>query len=398
MASVKRRGKVWVACFTLPNGQRKQVSAHTTDENEAMQIALSYEKAANLAKNKRLTESAARRLIREISAVSGYGEIINDLSVAEFLRPRIENIATRYRNERSRERYTYALTHFRDKSGLRDRMLSSLTRGDAVDWREALLREGLSPTTVNFQLGAIRAAFSEAVDRGYLDLNPFAEVRVKGARRHAQHRQPFTFEQFAELVVALSMADCPLPHADEWRLLILLAGYTGQRKSDCVKLQAEAINLRRGVIGFWRSKNGDWHEVPLHPVLARELAPVLQRLGGKGSLLPNLAALPPRGRKGITDMFRLRVLPLIGIVQPYQKPEDGMKRRRVLSKLSFHSLRHSLSSWLNAAGVSDVDRMALVGHDDREVSRGYTHAGLANAQRAIALIPEVGIQPAVPTA
>ncbi len=88
----------------------------------------------------------------------------------------------------------------------------------------------------------------------------------------------------------------------------------------------------------------------------------------------------------MTDIFRQQVLPLIGIVQPYEK--HGEKRRaRTLAPYSFHSLRHALSTWLNAADVSDPDRMEIVGHSDAGVSHGYTHAGLRQARRALQKIP-----------
>lgn len=388
MASIKRRkdSEIWVACFTLPNGTRKQVSTHTTDEKEAMQIALSYEKAGSLARQKRLTDTSARRVVREIAASAGYALAGSDLRLGEFLDQQWNVFGTKYRG-RTLERYRHALKNLRENCALASRPLTEFTRNDAADWRDKLIADALSPRTVNHQLGVVQAVFQEAATRGIIEGNPFLGVKLKNSRKSQQQREPFTFEQFADLVTTLGLADCPVEHAAEWRLLVLLAGYTGQRKSDCVGLKAETVNMRRGVIGFWRSKNNDWHEVPLHPALARELAPVVTRIDGAGALFPNLAALPPRGRNSISDQFRLKVLPLVGIVQPYMKPELG-QRRRNLAKLSFHSLRHSLSSWLNAAGVSDVDRMALVGHDDAQVSRGYTHAGLENAKRAIALIPE----------
>ena len=44
----------------------------------------------------------------------------------------------------------------------------------------------------------------------------------------------------------------------------------------------------------------------------------------------------------------------------------------MLAEYSLHSLRHSLSTWLNQAGVPDATRMALAGHEDEDVSLGYT--------------------------
>lgn len=388
MASVKIRpnSPFYVACFRLPNGKRKQVSTHTTDKKEAQQIALSYEKAASLAEARALNETTARAVVQEIAALAGYKMAQGRITVAEHFNAIIAAPAPNLR-ERTVERYGYALRHFRDGSGLADRQLFEVQRTHALAWRDSLIAEGLSPSSVNSQLGTVRLAFAQAIESGYIDRNPFDGVRVKGARRMAQRREAFTFEQFSSLVNALGLADCPVEHAHEWRLLVLLAGYTGQRRGDLVALKADAVNLQRGVIGFWRSKNADRHEVPIHPALHRELAKRLAEVPAGAPLFPELTKLRTRGRESISDQFRQTVLPIIGIVQPYQ--HSSGQRKRVLAPLSFHSLRHSLSSWLNAAGVSDVDRMKVVGHADKAVSFGYTHAGLENAKRAIALVPEV---------
>ena len=51
---------------------------------------------------------------------------------------------------------------------------------------------------------------------------------------------------------------------------------------------------------------------------------------------------------------------------------DGMRGRSWRNK-SFHSLRHTLPSWLRAAGVDQETRMRIVGHSSKGVHQGYTH-------------------------
>ena len=48
-----------------------------------------------------------------------------------------------------------------------------------------------------------------------------------------------------------------------------------------------------------------------------------------------------------------------------------------------------LSTVLNSVGVSEETRMRIVGHADRRVSAGYTHAAFADAVRALEMLPEV---------
>lgn len=388
MASVRRvrRSPYWYACFTLPNGVRRQVSTHTADKDEALLKAQIYEKTSKLARKKRLDESTARRVLQQIGLAAGHDGAATVLRLRDYLDEQRALLGHLHRG-RTLERYQYALDHLRDGCGHADHALHEFTVARAVQWKETLVAEGLAPATVNHQLSTLRRAWTSAVQKEWVDRNPWEGLRIEGAKRKRQKRQPFTFGMFEELLQKTAAKDCPLEHAAEWHLLILLGGYTGQRRTDCVQLTGEAVDLKRGVVRFWRRKNRDFKEVPIHSALRPELAKALQR-HGTGKLLPALAALPPTGRRSVTDVFRQQVLPLIGLVQPYEKHAGGEKRRaRTLAPYSFHSLRHALSTWLNAAGVSDPDRMEIVGHTDAGVNHGYTHAGLRQAKRALRKIP-----------
>jgi integrase len=62
---------------------------------------------------------------------------------------------------------------------------------------------------------------------------------------------------------------------------------------------------------------------------------------------------------------------------------------RSVSALSFHSLRHSFSSILANAGVSEERRMALTGHKSRDMHQHYSHHELEQLQKAVALLPSL---------
>lgn len=395
MASVKRRkdSRYWVCCFTLPNGERMQASSNTEDKNEALQKAFTYEKTSALARKKRLDEATARHVLKQIAMAAGHTGAADALSLREYLKEQRQLAEHQYK-DRSLEKVLYALDHYRDESGLAgdgkavaSEPLHVVTPARAVEWRDSLVKEGLAAGTINFHLGTLRRAFAAAVQKEWLEKNPWDGLAIAGAEKKKQKRHAFTFAMFEHLLQATAAEaakeEPAIEHAAEWHLLIRLGGYTGQRRTDCVQLAGEAVDFARGVVKFWRKKNKDFREVPMHPSLRSELAKAIEARGS-GKLLPSLATLPLTGRKSVTDVFRQKVLPLIGIVQPYQKSEGP----RTLAPYSFHSLRHALSTWLNDAGVSDPDRMQIVGHADKAVSHGYTHAGLKQAKRAIRKIPK----------
>ena len=57
--------------------------------------------------------------------------------------------------------------------------------------------------------------------------------------------------------------------------------------------------------------------------------------------------------------------------------------------LSFHSLRHTAVSMMEAAGIPEATGMELVGHESVEMSRLYTHTGDAELKRASESFPDI---------
>lgn len=56
------------------------------------------------------------------------------------------------------------------------------------------------------------------------------------------------------------------------------------------------------------------------------------------------------GEFGLLLNPKQTILPRVGIVQPYAKRTEEKGVDRTLAAYSLHSLRHSLSMWLNNAG------------------------------------------------
>jgi integrase len=74
----------------------------------------------------------------------------------------------------------------------------------------------------------------------------------------------------------------------------------------------------------------------------------------------------PFGEKFFRDAFAME-LEAIGISQAERKRRN----------LTLHGLRHSFITLGRAAGISDLEIMALSGHHSLAMSYHYTHAGQA---------------------
>lgn len=381
MASIKRRpgSKYWVACYTLPDGTRKQVSARTEDEYEARVLANRLEQAAQQARRGQLTHQWALRLVNEISGMAGANLLAPDTPRNYIARFREQHKATW--SDGTQKKYRVAATYFLASLGpAADESISLLTPRHANRWKDEQLAKGRAPKTAKKDADWLRGVMSTAIDQGLIGENPFDGMKFPSTKAGIarKKKKALSWDQFQRL---LAVTD------GEWRLLILLAGYTGQRQKDVATLRAGQIDFEQRAIHFRRKKNRDEYMVPMHPVVEAELRKwITDTPFPQSFLMPELANAPATNARSISERFRFEILPLIGIVQPYRKRPPGDNSREV-TEYSFHSLRHMLSTELNRAGVSPETRRLIVGHASAQVSAQYTHASLADAARALELLP-----------
>lgn len=373
MASVRkpRNSRYWKACFTLPSavpgepGRQVQRSTRRTDKDEALQVALSYEKTAKLARDRRFTEAAARRFLTEVRAVTGIGAN-HVIGATEFCQRWLTGTARRLK-AKTAQRYRESLTSFLGALGpaAAAAPLADLSPTEVTLWRDSLLVSGKTETTANLMLAHVSQVMKAAKLQHLIETNPCDGLRFRKADAKRQRRDAFTQEQFRALVAAAE---------GEWRTLVLVLALTGARQQEGAQLRWEQVDFARGRITLVRGKQNDQrHVVPLHSRLRAHLEAVRS---SSVFVMPGIAATEGRN---LSNYFRRRLLPKIGIVQPY----GGRAGGKVLAKYSLHSLRHSLSSWLDETGATPAERRALLGHETAAINEGYTHAALDRVATAL---------------
>jgi integrase len=403
MASVKKfvGSERWYACYKMPTGKvnargrplfkRLQRSTGTTDKDKALQIAISHERVSKLVGEKSWNEYSAQRFLSEISAISG-------ISVGQ-----VKQTESFFRSWLKAKERTAAAKTWSNYTGIIDGFLKWLgprSIGPLIgvgpqvmaEFRDAEMARGKSGNTVNKALSLIGQVFEEAVNQLAADKNPTKGLLIKNAKNKAQKRSPFSFDQFRELVRRTGPGEKSSRGrlvSPDWQTFILITGYTGGRQQEGAKLDWSNVDLDNRLIALGRTKSGDIHWMPLHSSLYNHLHKRRDAIRGKnvtGLVMPHLAGLPTRS---LSKIFRETILPRIGVRQPYatKSAEKGVGRK--LAAFSIHSLRHSLSTWLNSAGVSEMMRMRIVGHEDEEVSRGYTHTELIQAATELAKVQAI---------
>jgi integrase len=253
--------------------------------------------------------------------------------------------------------------------------IAAITSKDIADFRDRRQSLGLAPATVNLDVTILSAAFNSALRQGHVSVNPC--LAIEPLKNKPQRKGVFTPEQVTALLKTAK---------GDWRGLILLAFYTGQRLLDCANLRWRDVDLVSDIktIRFAVRKTGAEIVTVIHPALEDFLLSLPTAKSDDEYIFPTLAG---RRASPLSKQFG-ELIALANI-------DRGVIRKRTtyggrsVSALSFHSLRHSFSSILANAGVSEERRMALVGHSTRDMQQKYTHHELERLRDAIALLPRL---------
>jgi integrase len=382
MASLRRlpNSPYWIACFTLPDGRRTQRSTKTADRQEAKRIANKFEDASEDGAEGRLTEVQARKVIADIFAISNRNNLpsstIRDFMNSWLKRKELE--AT----EKTCQRYKTVVTQLLDYLGPKANLdTAHLTSKEITGFRDDLAGR-LTAGTVNLSLKILRVALSQARREGIVDVNQAERVSTL-KNRTTGRRRPFTLAELKKI----------LDHANhEWRGMILMGLYTGLRLSDLATLTWLNADLQRQELTVTTAKTGRRQILPLaKPVLA-----YLENLnsGDKPDqpLFPEAYGARTRSQYGGTlsnQFYQILVAAGLANKRTHESLEKGRGARRELNALSFHSLRHTATSLLKNAGVSDVVARDIIGHESEAVSRNYTHIDMETKRKAVDAMPDV---------
>lgn len=379
MASITRRraSAIWTAFFRDQDGRQHCRSTETTDRKLAQHIADQYEAGAQ----KKRTLRQLSRVLTELHQLVT-GEAVNRVSlrtfVSEWLELRRPEIATRtwdfYQNSAGK------FISFLDVRA--DAPLSQITKRDLVTYRNALAKT-LAPKTVNHHLKFAKMLFRNARRDELIHEDPSEFVETVRRSHSGQSRRAFTLPEISAI---LNVAD------PEWRSMVLFGLYSGQRLGDIASLTWSNIDLERSEIRFVTAKTGRSMTLPMAPALAKHVLSLPISDNSEAPLHPRAYAIvQAQGRSSSLSNQFSDLLAQAGLREKrtHHKTKDGRGVRRASESLSFHSLRHSATSFLHEAGIPAAVAQAFVGHDSAAIHALYIHVGTEALQKAANALPEL---------
>lgn len=373
------QSKFWTACFTSPDGRQLKRSTKTTDKKLAMKLAEEFEQAARTQRTLRQARVVISDLHKELS-----GSNVESMSLMHY----VENWLERRELEVSpatMKFYRSCTTKFTKWLG--DTALKNISLIDAdhiVGFRNSEAT-GHSVKTVNHHLKCLRMVFKAAKRDGYISQDPseFVDTIKKTAIQPSASiakRRPFSTQEIQRV----------LDHCDdEWRSIVLFGFYTGQRLGDIANLTWLNVNIEKEAIQLVTAKTKKLLNLPIAPPLLAQLKH--QRSRGQfkvaDPLHPKAFEIASKNGTGHLSGIFSRVLVAAGL---REKAKHVKKEGpRSTSELSFHSLRYSATTQLQAAGIAPGITQEFIGHESEEIHQHYARFGMDNLRKAADALPDV---------
>jgi integrase len=346
-----------------------------------MSVCVEWEHAAKMGKEGRLSETAARQVIADIFARANSSALPSS-NVKEFLaswqaRKGLE-VADSSFVEYQRVAALF-LEYLGKKAG---KPIDAITANDVSGWRAELAKR-VSGATVNKSLKIMRAAWKQAMREGLLREDVFGRIDfVKSIRAR---RRAFTMDELGRILNACDA---------EWRGLVMFGLYTGQRLGDLAGLTWDNIDTTNGELLIITGKTDRSMSIPLAVPLANHISTMPAGDKPGAPLFTGIHATLKASGTGTLSRQFYEILATAGLVKAkthkiVKGTGKGRDARRTSGGLSFHCLRHTATSLLKNAGVSDVVAREIIGHDSEAISRVYTHIEKDTLRKAMRSMPDV---------
>lgn len=288
------------------------------------------------------------------------GEITSTKSAPDFktFREHYRKVSGKSRVSAIRE--DNCLKHWENFLGA-DIRISKITSRQILSYRGKILERGLSPTTANHHVKALRAVLKLARTEKYilkLPMDGITPLKVKSVERklfstadilklgtEALRSRPITGEQFSDF--------------------LLLCMYSGGRKSEVANLKWENVDWKNKQLAFQGDTTKNFES---------------RRVDFSRNLENHLLCMKAKAREGGTFLFpsyrwgkphRTRTA-----VQSFQKMVEGVRSAIGLPGFTIHLTRHYFISTCVMAGIDYMTIAKWVGHRDGGVLIGKTYGHL----------------------
>ncbi|MHC4414645.1 MAG: tyrosine-type recombinase/integrase [Planctomycetota bacterium] len=261
--------------------------------------------------------------------------------------------------------------------GTVEKWLADRRKAPRLDDDDRVLDRKMSTRTSNFHLAALKAFCSWMKEEGRAGASPLARVKPVPVTDQ-QDRGALTAEQVRKLIDETRRQNVERCGMDAWTrcMVYRLAADTAQRYGALASLTSASFTadhegdlLMHVEAKHMKARRS--YDVPLRPALAADVR--------------RLIARTPAGR----PLFRLKRGHGAAMLRADLEAAGLPTIDETGARLVFHSFRHTATTWLLEAGVSEQATMTITGHKTRAMLDRYGHRRRSEAKKALRQLPEL---------
>lgn len=269
----------------------------------------------------------------ELSSMLSVGDK-KEIPFIDFVEDRVENRPDI--KEGTRKHHRVLVDALREYGKMAS--FSDLTKANILEFYEHIQKRGIRQTTVYNYMKNLKVYVNQAIDRGFLDKDPFCGIRLDRGKNAM--RQYLTEEELGKLVRA-KITVSPVAKA---RDLFVWQCYTGMAYADMMAFDYDKDVVERDgrfvVINRRKKSDGDFYLVLMKPALA-----ILEKYGYK---------LPYMENQPYNDYIKVAVA------------TAGINK-----SISSHSGRHTFAIMALNNGISMEVVAKILGHADIRTTKVY---------------------------
>ena len=301
--------------------------------------------------------------------------------------PELEKLVRRFTARKdapgTRKEYAKWLRHFITVRSIDSfDELVAVTPDDVVEYRNDLQAKGLSESTINGRLAAVRGLYGLLHAERRIPGNPADTKLIKGLRVSPVSRTEGLTQD--EVRAILATCDGTLRGLRD-RALLMTLFYEGLRRSEASKLRWRDLTTKKGLLEVKGAKNNPYDTVRFEPRVRRAIDDYLEVLNRElarretGPDDPVFCSLNPiRG-------FGRRLAPSsINEIVKERAKMAGVRRRT-----SAHSWRHTCTTEALAGGTPIHQVQRHLRHKNIQTTLGYDRARAAKNNPTIDNLPRL---------